>query len=251
MRCDGYLRRVTTDAAASTAANPTERGAGQQAGTITVRIALATKQQVAEHARDGESVNDTIRRVLGLVPTDTDVDRDRNAVAAYLRTHLVKDFLDNQEADRAPGDALWRELAALQYPGEVDTNKPTAVVLDHTALRHLALGNRELARLLYTKPHQHARHVFAPAEAMMTAQAQHPSASDHVMRIGVVEPVALTGDTAGIIGKRVSPNVNPAVAHIVYTASPSTAWPTGIPIITEVPAMYQGYRLAVRPLPIA
>lgn len=240
-RCDRNFPCVTTSAAAPAADDQ------PQTGTTTVRIALATKQAVLALADDGESINDTLSRVVSAANPDTRVSRNRDRIAAYLRTHLVKNFGDEDEV--TAGEELWRELAALQYPGDPDTTRPTGVVLDHTALGALASGRRLLAQLLHTQPHRRHRHVFAPAQAVYTAHVQYPGLADHLDRLDAVDDIAFDLKSILVVGKQIAGNVTPAVAHVVHAAHPSKAWPTGRPVLTLVPAMYQPYGVQIRALP--
>lgn len=224
---------------------PADDHAGQ-AGTTTVRIAQATKKRTLELAEPGESINDTLTRVLREARSNTKVSQSRDRIAAYLRSFLVKDFGDRDE--QTPGEELWQELEALQYPGGTDTTRPTAVVLDHTALGVFASGGRLPAQLVHTMPHRRTRHVFAPTQAIYTATVQHPGLARHIKQIGAIEEVPFDLESTLLIGERIAGNVTPAVAHVVHAALPSKAWPTGRPVLTLVPAMYQPYGLQLRPL---
>lgn len=230
-----------------TAAAPADTDAPAQSGTTTIRIPTTTKARLLAHADTGESIGDIVTRLARQSPTDTEVSRSRDRIAAYLRTHLIPDFGDQDEA--AAGEALWQELAALQYPSDPSTTDATGVILDHTALVALAAGRRLVAQLVYTQPHRHRRQIFAPTQAVYIATVQQNSLARHVDRIDGLEPVAFDLAAALVVGDQVASNVTPAVAHVVHAAQPSTAWPAGRPVLTMVPQMYSPYRLKLRPLP--
>ncbi len=215
--------------------------------TTTIRVPLAAKLRLAEHANPGDSMGDVVMFLGQQVPTSTEVHRARDAVAAYLRTHLERDFGDQDE--ETAGEALWQELAVLQHGEQAEDSLPTAAILDHTALNALAGGDRLLARLLYTQPCRRRRAVFAPTQATYTANVQQNGIARHLERLGVVQPVPFDFDAVLIVGEQVPTNATPAMAHVVHVAMPSQAWPVGRPVLTKVPAIYQPYRLKVRPLP--
>jgi len=243
--CDGYRLDVTTETPAPPAAVETPAASG----TTTIRIATTTKARLLAHADEGESIGDVVTRLATQSPTNTEVTRSRDRVAAYLRTHLVPDFGDRDE--ETPGEQLWQELAQLQYPGDPDTTEATAVVLDHTALGAFVAGRRLLAQLLFTQSHRHRRRIFAPTQAIYTATVQQPALARHIERLETVEAVAFDMAATLVVGDQVASNVTAAVAHVVHAARPSKAWPTGRPVVTVVPQMYGPYKLALRPLPEA
>lgn len=230
-----------------TTAPPATADVPAASGTTTIRIATGTKARLLAHADEGESIGDVVTRLARQSPTSTEVTRGRDRIAAYLRTHLVPDFGDRDE--EAAGEALWQELAALQHPGDPATTEATAVVLDHTALTALASGRRLLAQLLFTQPHRHRRRIFAPTQAIYTGTVQQNALARHIDRLDAVEAVDFDLAATLVVGDQVATNVTPAVAHVVHAARPSTAWPTGRPVLTVVPQMYQPYRLALRALP--
>lgn len=230
-----------------TPASPAAAEAPATSGTTTIRIATTTKARLLAHADEGESIGDVVTRLATRSPTNTEVTRSRDRVAAYLRTHLIPDFGDQDE--ETPGEQLWQELARLQYPGDPDTTHATAVVLDHTAMGALAAGRRLLAQLLFTQPHRHTRRIFAPTQAIYTATVQQSALARHLDRLDAVEAVSFDMAATLIIGDQVATNVTAAVAHVVHAARPSKAWPTGRPVVTVVPQMYSPYKLALRPLP--
>lgn len=227
--CDPYAQRVTE--------------------TTTIRIPLTTKERLLAF-RDGErqSLGDIVDWLSEIVPTTNDNTRARSRIAAYLRTHLVRDFGDRDEL--TPGDQLWDELAQLQYRDNADTNAPVAAILDHTALAKLAIGNRLLAQLIYAQPNHRERRIFAPTQALYTAAVQHTGLQRHIERLGPIITTCDFGLAAALtVGEKVPTNVTPAVAHVVHEALPSMEWPTGRPVITTVPQMYAPYQLRLRALP--
>lgn len=217
--------------------------------TTTIRIPSETKKRL-ECFRDGDrqSLGDIVSWLSRVVPVDTEVTRERDRIAAYLRTHIVRDFGEQDELP--PGQALWQELAALQYPGDPETIEPTAVVLDHMALVALGRGHRLLAQLLHAQPDIHQRHVFAPTQALHIATVQQPGLARHVERLGVIEVCDFDLDATLMVGEQIPSNITAAVAHVVHAAQPSKAWPTGRPVLSTVPGMYEpGWRLQLRVVP--
>jgi hypothetical protein len=215
--------------------------------TTTIRISVDTKKRLDAHRDGGMSIGDVVTRLANAMPTNTEITRARDRLAAYLRTHLVRDFGDQDEA--APGEELWQELAQLQHPDNPDSAAPTGVILDHTALSLLANGRRLLAQLVYTQPSHHQRRLFAPTQVVYTATVQHNGLARHLDRLGVITPCTFDLDAALTVGEKVPTNATPAVAHVVHEARPNMEWPTGRPVLTVVPPMYQPYRLSLRTLP--
>ncbi len=216
--------------------------------TTTIRIPVETRERLIAHKDGDQSIGDIVTWLANAMPTNTELTRARDRIAAYLRTHLIRDFGDRDEL--SPGQQLWADLAALQYQAASNTTDgPAAVLLDHTALAMLATGRRLLAQLIYSQPDHHQRHIYAPTQAIYTATVQHAGLARHLERLQVIEPCGFDLDATLIVGEKVPSNVTPAVAHVVHAAQPSTRWPTGRPVVTTVPQIYQPYRLQTYALP--
>lgn len=216
--------------------------------TTTIRIPVTTKDRLAAHKDGDQSIGDVVTWLANSTPISTEMTRARDRILSYLRSYLVRDFGNQDEA--TAGETLWAELRELQHQGQGDAQAATGVILDHTALARLATGSRLLAQLLYTQPSHHKRQVFAPAQAIYTAAVQHTGLQRHIERL---HPAVVTCDfglaAALTVGEKVPANVTPAVAHVVHEAQPSMRWPMGRPVITTVPQMYQPFGLRLRPLP--
>lgn len=216
--------------------------------TTTIRIPLATKDRLTAHKDGDQSIGDVVTRLANETPISTENSRARDRVLSYLRSFLVRDFGNQDEA--TAGEQMWAELHELQHQGNADTNAATGVILDHTALAKLATGSRALARLLYTRPSHKPRRVFAPAMATYTAEIQHTGVKEHIDRLDtVIQSCAFSLDTVLAVGRKVPANSTPAVLHVVHEAQPTMQWPMGRPVITTVPQMYQPFGLRLWALP--
>lgn len=215
--------------------------------TTTIRIPVETRERLIAHKDGDQSIGEVVTWLANITPTSTEITRARDRIAAYLRTHLIRDFGDRDEL--TPGQKLWADLAAVQYEAALNSTGPSAVILDHTALATLGTGRRLLAQLIYSQPDHRRRHIYAPTQAILTATVQHAGLARHLERLQVVEPCGFDLDATLMADEKIPSNVTPAVAHVVYAAQPSTLWPTGRPVITTVPQMYQPYRVRTYPLP--
>lgn len=217
--------------------------------TTTIRIPLSTKERLnAYRTEELQSLGDVVHWLTQVVPTRNNNTIARDRIRSYLSTHLLSRFGDTDEL--TPGEALWKEITQLQYRGAADTHSATAVILDHTALAKLAIGNRLMAQLIYAYPHHQPRRIYAPSQAVYTAAVQHAGLQRHIERLAPAITTCDFGLAAALtIGEKVPTNVTPAVAHVVHEALPSVEWPTGRPVITTVPEMYASYQLQVRALP--
>lgn len=215
--------------------------------TTTIRIPVETKDRLTAYRDGDQSIGDIVTWLTTITPTNTEVTRTRASLHAYLRTHLVKDFGDRDEL--TDGERLWQELGELQYRGTPDSTATTAVILDHTALAMLGAGRRLPAQLIYALPGARLRRIFAPTQAIYTATVQRNGLARHLKELRVIETCDFNLDATLAVGESIPSNVTPAVAHVVHAARPSTAWPTGLPVLTVVPQMYEPYGLQLRPLP--
>lgn len=219
------------------------------AETTTIRIPLSTRERLNAYRTDElQSVGDVVHWLTQIVPTRNNTTIARDRIRSYLSTHLLPRFGDADEL--TPGEALWKELTQLQYRGATEEHAATAVILDHTALAKLAIGNRLIAQLIYASPHHLPRRIYAPSQAVYTAAVQHTGIQRHIERLAPTITTCDFGLAAALtVGEKVPTNVTPAVAHVVHEALPSMEWPAGRPVITTVPQMYAPYQLQVRALP--
>jgi hypothetical protein len=214
--------------------------------TTTIRIPVETKDRLNAHKNGDQSIGDVVTWLADTVPISTEITRKRDAVASYLFTHLVRDF--GQRDELTPGQEFWRELGTLQHGDGDSETAPRGVILDHTALAMLGAGNRLLAQLVYAQADHREQYIFAPAEALYTATVQRNGVQQHVKNLKI-KTVPFDLGAIEKVGERIASNATSAVVHVVHAADASPAWPTGLPVVTTVPEMYQPYQLRVYTLP--
>lgn len=125
------------------------------------------------------------------------------------------------------------------------------VVFDHTALLALGIGHRLLSGLIVAAHHTDSRRVYVPALCLTAAAAHRPELGEHIGALPAVEVVELGFAGALAAGVLVHKGVDWRIAHAVAAGRPDLEWPTGRPVLTATPELYDGLGVATIAIPPA
>ncbi|MFE9919144.1 hypothetical protein ACFYPG_28700 [Micromonospora sp. NPDC005553] len=115
-----------------------------------------------------------------------------------------------------------------------------AVIPDHTALVALGAGNPALSGLVVTAHRDAGRHVHVPALCLAAATSARPALGEHIGALPALEVVELGYATALLVGRLLRQGVDWQLAHAAALGRPDAEWPTGRPVLTELPKAYAG-----------
>lgn len=129
------------------------------------------------------------------------------------------------------------------------SDRPFAVVFDHTALLALGAGSAALSGFVskaHTEPDQY---VYTPALCLAAAVAQRPGLADHLGLLPSVQVVELDYAGASAVGGFVASGVDWQAAQAITVGRPTPEWPRGRPVLSSSPTTYLGWNVRVIPLP--
>jgi hypothetical protein len=120
-----------------------------------------------------------------------------------------------------------------------------ALVFDHTALLTLGAGNRALSGLVAQAHQRPARYVYVPALCLTAAIAKRPGLADHIGVLPAIEVIDLDYAAAAAVGSFIATGVDWRAAHAIDAGRPTADWPTGRPVLTTTPEIYDGWGIGV------
>lgn len=113
-----------------------------------------------------------------------------------------------------------------------------AVIFDDTALLALGSGSILASRIASAAVSDGPRTVFVPTLSLAAAEALRLGVAEHAGALPSLELVELDFSAATRVGGLVRSGIGWGTAHAIHVAWPSPQWPTGLPVLTTSPRLY-------------